>query len=257
MEQATLSAMKHVLVVDDDASIVQLMEKILRIHHYQPLSATHWTDAMEYIEHQAPDLLLLDLAMPTVDGASLLDFIRERDYNIPVIVVSAHLTREVKEQLLNVGVSATLEKPFKVDDLVSQIELAIGPGEPNWVFAPPETEAPGEEPDPENFDAPSLPQTPEPAPQAPPRVPAKLEHIRSIRKESEPTSKTKTRRRRRPSKKTRRRNLMYIGVISLACLLIAGNMLLARYTLSTFSFSDVQDSLSGSVKDQILQEMKK
>ncbi len=118
---------KKVLVIDDDESIVELIQNILKQHNYQPITATHYTSALDALEHENPDLLLLDLAMPTVDGASLLEFIREQGNQVPVIVVSAHLTGENAVELARYGVDTFLWKPFKISDLMHDIERAIGP----------------------------------------------------------------------------------------------------------------------------------
>ena len=123
------SAPKKVLVIDDEQDIVDLISEVLARDHYEPLVATVWTEAIDAITSSKPDLLLLDLKMPTIDGSAILEFIRNEGIELPVIIVSGFLTDDVMENLSKLGVSAFVRKPFKVAQLKAEIERAIGTSE--------------------------------------------------------------------------------------------------------------------------------
>lgn len=120
---------RKILVIDDEQPIVDLISDILSRIHCEPVSATKWVDAMEIIVRDQPDLIFLDLKMPTIDGASLLEFIRKQGLNVPVVVVSGYVTEESEEQLRKLGVSGIIRKPFQVKQITGTIEEILGPTE--------------------------------------------------------------------------------------------------------------------------------
>ena len=65
---ATTSTTKKILTIDDEQAIVDLIVDILEANKYQAVSATKWTDALDALNHENPDLILLDLKMPTIHG---------------------------------------------------------------------------------------------------------------------------------------------------------------------------------------------
>ncbi|MDA0746884.1 MAG: response regulator [bacterium] len=117
---------KKILIIDDETSIVELISDVLEKYSYEPLVATLWTEAMDAIGNKNPDLILLDLKMPTIDGPSLLEFIRREGILVPVIIVSGFITDEVEAELTKLNVSAFVRKPFKVKELREAIEQALG-----------------------------------------------------------------------------------------------------------------------------------
>lgn len=117
---------KKILIVDDEQAIVDLISDVLEKYSYEPIVATLWTEAIDAIGNRNPDLLLLDLKMPTIDGPSMLEFIRKEGIDLPVIIVSGFLTDEVAEELSRFGVSGFVHKPFKVSRLKAEIERVIG-----------------------------------------------------------------------------------------------------------------------------------
>lgn len=127
---ATTSTTKKILTIDDEQSIVDLIVDILRTNNYQAISATKWTEAVDALNHESPDLVLLDLKMPTIHGTSMLDFIVNEGFNIPVIVVSGFVTDTVAAELKNLGVSGIVRKPFKARELLAAIEQQLGPNTP-------------------------------------------------------------------------------------------------------------------------------
>ena len=117
---------RKILVVDDEEKIVELISEILTQRNYHPIGAVRWTDALDAISNGSPDLILLDLKMPTIHGSSMLEFIREEGIDIPVIVVSGFITEEVTQELSGIGVSGFIGKPFQASQLIVEIERVLG-----------------------------------------------------------------------------------------------------------------------------------
>ena len=94
---------KKILTIDDEEAIVDLIVDILETHDYEAIRANKWTEAVDALNHENPDLVLLDLQMPTVDGASMLNFIRTEGFDIPVIIVSGFVTETIAEEMSKQG----------------------------------------------------------------------------------------------------------------------------------------------------------
>ena len=112
---------KTVIIVDDEVNIVNLLVDILDSAGYRPIGCSVWTEAMDAINRESPDLVLLDLKMPTIDGPAMLDFIRKEGLDVPVIVVSGFVTDQVSEDLSKLGVSAFVSKPFRTAEILKQV----------------------------------------------------------------------------------------------------------------------------------------
>ena len=131
MKIPTVSATKRVLVIDDEATVVKPIEHILRLFHYEAITATQWTDALELLQSERFDLITLDLEMPTIDGPTMLKFLRENGNNTPVIVISASITDHTPVELAEFDVAAFVYKPFKVSHIKEIIEQVIGESVPS------------------------------------------------------------------------------------------------------------------------------
>lgn len=117
---------KRVLIVDDDLPLRGMLCAALRHHGYQPLVAGDGAEAEQAMRLLDPDLVLLDLMMPGINGWDLLQKMRDQGLmqKAPVIVVSAHL-RVRPEAILDMGVSAMLPKPFNLDELLSLVDHLV------------------------------------------------------------------------------------------------------------------------------------
>jgi DNA-binding response OmpR family regulator len=114
---------KRVLVIDDDLPLRGMLAAALRKHGFQVLLAGDGAEGQRALTIHHPDVVLLDLAMPNVNGWDFLQRIRETGHlgRTPIIVVSAHLRIE-PQAVLQMGVSAILPKPFNLPDLINLIE---------------------------------------------------------------------------------------------------------------------------------------
>ena len=116
-----------ILVVDDDANIRRAVRYCLEAAGYVVYEASNGLEAMQRLERDAPDLMLLDLSMPATDGMNLLAAIRSRwdQYPTRVVVVSAHGTMKTAVQAMQLGASDFLEKPFTPEDLRLSIAAVL------------------------------------------------------------------------------------------------------------------------------------
>ena len=116
-------AKKRVLVIDDDLPIRGMLAAALRQHGYQVLLAGDGGEGHRALTIHHPDVVLLDLAMPDVNGWDFLQRLQETGHlgRVKIIVVSAHL-RVDPQAILQMGVSAILPKPFNLPELIDVIE---------------------------------------------------------------------------------------------------------------------------------------
>jgi len=114
---------KRVLVIDDDLPLRGMLAAALRQHGFQVLLAGDGAEGHRALTIHQPDVILLDLAMPNVNGWDFLQKLKETGHlgKTPIIVVSAHLRTE-PAAVLQMGVSAILPKPFNLHELIDIIE---------------------------------------------------------------------------------------------------------------------------------------
>jgi len=114
---------KRVLVIDDDLPLRGMLAAALRQHGFQVLLAGDGEEGQRALNIHNPDVILLDLAMPKVNGWDFLQRLQETGHigRVPIIVVSAHLRVE-PQAILQMGVSAILPKPFNLPELIDLIE---------------------------------------------------------------------------------------------------------------------------------------
>jgi DNA-binding response OmpR family regulator len=111
----------RVLVVDDEPRIVKFLKLRLEASGYEVLTAGSGLDALEQVQSQEPDLLVLDVVMPGIDGFETLKQVRAVS-TIPVIILSAKETSIYKIKGLEMGADDYLAKPFSPDELLARIE---------------------------------------------------------------------------------------------------------------------------------------
>jgi two-component system chemotaxis response regulator CheY len=112
---------KRVLVVDDDASIRELLSTALEDDGYEVVPAMNGQDALAVCDRWRPDVIVLDLMMPVMDGWTFAKRLHERD-DIPIVVLSAatDLARHAK----TVGAKEVVGKPFDLDQLLPKVARA-------------------------------------------------------------------------------------------------------------------------------------
>ncbi len=115
--------MRKILVVDDNAKIVEVLAEYLKSEGFEPMTAADGLSALELAEKTRPDLALLDIMMPGMDGLELTRrFERE---GIPVILVTAR-TEEIDRLIgLEVGADDYVSKPFSPREVVARVKAVL------------------------------------------------------------------------------------------------------------------------------------
>ncbi len=109
---------KTVLVVDDEASILQSLSGILQDEGYEVLTAESGEACLDIIERELPDLVLLDMWLPGIDGIETLERIKGQYPNIPVVIISGHGTVESAVRATKLGAFDFIEKPLSLEKVV-------------------------------------------------------------------------------------------------------------------------------------------
>ena len=114
---------QKILIVDDEPHIAQIMKLTLEDHGYEVAVTHDGADGLKLAKESIPDLILLDLMLPSIDGYKICRLLKFDDKyrHIPVILVSAMGEPHDMEMGAKVGADRFLVKPFKPDDLVSQV----------------------------------------------------------------------------------------------------------------------------------------
>ncbi|MBR2676983.1 MAG: response regulator transcription factor [Solobacterium sp.] len=129
-----------ILVVEDDRPVSSLITTTLKIHDYSSITAASGTEAISLCASHKPDLILLDLGLPDMDGIEVIKTIREWS-SVIIIIISARSEDSDKIKALDSGADDYLTKPFSVDELLARIRAAqrrlkyiANQGEENPVF---------------------------------------------------------------------------------------------------------------------------
>jgi two-component system nitrogen regulation response regulator NtrX len=116
---------RTILIVDDETSILRSLEGILSDEGYEPVCAESGPSALEKIEDMIPDLVLLDIWMPEMDGIEVLTRIKEQYPFLPVVMMSGHGSIETAVKATKQGAYDYIEKPLSIEKLLLVISNAI------------------------------------------------------------------------------------------------------------------------------------
>ncbi|MEF9879821.1 MAG: response regulator transcription factor [Clostridia bacterium] len=116
--------MVKILIVEDEKSILKLLHTILTANQYEVIEASTGAEALSMITSHCPDLILLDLGLPDMDGNSLLAAVRKWTAT-PIIVVSARTHELDKVEAIDLGADDYITKPFGTSELLARIRMAL------------------------------------------------------------------------------------------------------------------------------------
>jgi two-component system, OmpR family, KDP operon response regulator KdpE len=123
----TTARPRRVLVVDDEAAILRFLRTSLAANDYDVIEASTGADAIKRATADAPDVILLDLGLPDMDGKEVVRLLREGSQT-PIIVVSARAREAEKIEALDLGADDYVNKPFGMGELLARLRAALRHG---------------------------------------------------------------------------------------------------------------------------------
>lgn len=114
----------RILVIDDEPNILATLAPLLRARGYEVFTAMSGRAAIETLDREKPDLIVLDLGLPDIDGVDLCRQIRE-SVSAPIVVLSARGAEGDKVRALDVGADDYVTKPFGAEELLARIRAAL------------------------------------------------------------------------------------------------------------------------------------
>lgn len=113
-----------ILVADDDPQLLRLVTRNLQLEGYETLAASDGQQALDLLEARMPDVLLLDVMMPRLDGFSVAERVRQFS-TVPIIIVTARGQEQDKIRGLDLGADDYLTKPFSVEELLARVRAVL------------------------------------------------------------------------------------------------------------------------------------
>ena len=121
--------LRKILVVEDNQDNREMVVKVLKFHGYQVVEAVDGEEAIEKAKSENPDLILLDIYLPKMDGYEATKILKRdgRLKDIPVIALTAHAMKGNREEALAAGCDGYIPKPIDVRELPKQIQHFLKP----------------------------------------------------------------------------------------------------------------------------------
>lgn len=118
---------KRVLVVDDSVTVRKVTTRLLERHGYEVFTAKDGVDAIATLQDHIPDLMLLDIEMPRMDGFEVASIVRHdsRLQHVPIIMITSRTGSKHKNRALSIGVNEYMGKPFQEDSLLATIDKLL------------------------------------------------------------------------------------------------------------------------------------
>lgn len=119
--------MRKILIVDDEPNIVMSLEYIFKKENFEVFIARDGAEAIDIVENDIPDIIILDIMMPNVDGFQVLKYLKDKDElsQIKVIFLSAKNKVSDIELGLQLGADKYVAKPFSTKKLVKEVKLLL------------------------------------------------------------------------------------------------------------------------------------
>lgn len=123
--------MTKILIVDDEPDLIRFVRRALETEGYQLLTATNGLDGIRLAVSERPDLVILDLVMPGLNGEAVLSALMAQDPEIRVMVLSATGNVQLRINCLELGAVDFLAKPFAVRELIARVRSRLQAGSAN------------------------------------------------------------------------------------------------------------------------------
>jgi len=118
----------YVLIVDDEEELRENLFDLLELEGYEVATCKTGGEALKSVESRVPDLVLLDIQLPEIDGIEILRQFKERHPNLPVIMVSASSQQGTREKIEEYDADGFILKPYDQDELLALIESLLKRG---------------------------------------------------------------------------------------------------------------------------------
>ena len=119
------ASMTRILVVDDEPPIRRLLRTSLASQGFQIVEAATGREALDGVEQALPDLIVLDLGLPDMQGQEVIRLLREQGSAVPIVVLSSRTDETGKVEALDLGADDYVTKPFGTDELLARIRAAL------------------------------------------------------------------------------------------------------------------------------------
>ena len=117
--------MVNILVVEDDRNLSKLMTAVLKQNGYNVLNATDGVQALDILDTSHVDLIISDIMMPNMDGYELTDQLRQSNYNLPILMVTAKESFEDKKKGFILGTDDYMVKPIDIDEMILRVAALL------------------------------------------------------------------------------------------------------------------------------------
>jgi len=119
--------MKKILIVDDEIDVVEVVTVLLEHEGYEILKAYDGQEALDVIENVTPDLIILDIMMPKIDGVEVCKRMRKQEKlnEIPIVMFSAKLSAIDKKESFDAGADGFISKPFNARGFIAGIKTYL------------------------------------------------------------------------------------------------------------------------------------
>lgn len=119
------TSLARILVAEDEMSLNDLLQDALRMNGYETISAKHGLEALRLTREEKPDLVILDINMPQIDGFEVLEKLRKENNNVPVIVLTARDQKDDKATGFGLGADDFVTKPFGLEELLMRVAAVL------------------------------------------------------------------------------------------------------------------------------------
>lgn len=117
--------MVTILVVEDDRNLQKLMKAVLQQSGYNVLISKNGLEALDILDKQHVDLIISDIMMPGMDGYTLVESLRQANYNLPILMVTAKETFEDKKKGFLLGIDDYMVKPIDMDEMILRVAALL------------------------------------------------------------------------------------------------------------------------------------
>ena len=118
---------KKILIVDDERDIIKAVTIRLQTNGYEVISALNWAQGVSMVHQEMPDLVILDVQMPSGDGFNVVENLRQSDRTdrIPIIFLTGSPERNTEERATRVGARFYIKKPYDSEELLDAVKRAL------------------------------------------------------------------------------------------------------------------------------------